>query len=248
MEIHIRDFNTSSLDEELEKTLKSHDLHEVYYFSKIFQHWDVIVGDPLSLKTAPKLLTKRTLVITVEDATYAHHLGYFTDTIIAHIASPAICGENVVKCIKFRVGVVKPNRFIVFKEIKTNWNAIVNSPLADNCTVEQLLDDHLIIFVPAFYYNDVKSIEKSILKRIDQICGAKGIVKKIVFRKIKNSEAFRDGIIGREAFGRAMRKNAQNLDVFATRQHSALNRISDSKLKKQFAKMMKSALSVRNKK
>ena len=246
MEIRIKDFDISILNKILEKTLKAYELQEVYYLSKIFRHWDIVIGDPLSLKTAPKNLKKRTLTIIVEDATYAHHLRFYAERIMSHIASLAICGENAVKRIKFHVGEVKANRFVVFKEIRTNWEIIINSPLAGNCSPAQLLDDRLVVFVPEFYHDHLIRIEKDILKRINQVCSKNDVVKKIRVQKIPNSDAFRDGVIEREAYTRALARNAQQLGNFESKHHETLEKISDLDVRKRFAKMMKSAMDVKH--
>ncbi len=236
--------SVSVLDEELERALQGVDLAEVYHFYKICRHWDIIVGKPLSLKTAPKHLIGGTLTITVGDAAYAHHLRYFVDTVIKHAASPVICGENAVRRIRFQVGEVKINRFIVLKEIRHRWKSIVDSPLAECCTAERLIDGQLEIAVPSCYYNELKSIESGILARIRQKCSKSDVVKKIELRRIKDSHAFRDGRIDQKAYGKALRQKTREFERFKSQHRTALDRISDAKLRDQFAKLMKGMLSL----
>ena len=243
--VRVKDFDTDVLDEALRRTLKVFGLWEVYHFSKIFRHWDIIIGEPLSFKTAPKRLVKKILTITVEDATYAHHLRFFVDTIIEHIASPAICGDNVVKRIKFQVGEVKANRFVMLKEIRNSWESILSSPLAKCCSAEQLIDDRLVILVPSSYRDDLKDMGREILFRVRQRCDHKNVVNKIEFREIKDSQAFRSGKIGREAYGNILKRNAREFDRFKSKHHNTLNQISDPDLREQFARLMKSMLSLR---
>ncbi|MCP4757610.1 MAG: DUF721 domain-containing protein [Proteobacteria bacterium] len=92
----------------VEKVLIENRQQDVLYFSKIYKHWEVIVGAPLAQKTAPMKLEKKTLFITVEDAAYSHHLRYFEQNMVDLIASPEICGEGAVKRIVFRVGSTTP--------------------------------------------------------------------------------------------------------------------------------------------
>ena len=83
--------------------LKSGRENIVHYF-RIYQHWQVIIGEALAQKTFPKKFERGVLTVLVEDAAYAYHLRYFRDRILELISSPAICGENVVRDIKYSVG------------------------------------------------------------------------------------------------------------------------------------------------
>ncbi len=74
------------------------------HYLRINNNWKVIIGDGLFQKTFPKKLTKGKLTILVEDAAYAYHLRYFRKRILDLIASPEICGENIVWDIEFFVG------------------------------------------------------------------------------------------------------------------------------------------------
>ena len=242
MEAKMEDFDTAHLNKGMEKTLKILGLQEVYYFSVISQHWDIIVGEPLSLKTAPKYLIDRVLAIAVEDAAYAHHLRYYANRILEHIASSAICGKKVAREIKFHVGKVKANRSVVFRKIRNNWKSIVNSPLAKSCFVEQLIDDRLIVAVPSLYYEDLRSIERDILLRINRKWSANYRIAKITYRKIKNAHAFRDGKIGRKEYRIALQQSARDMEQCNSKYRNLLDRIADPKLRGQFAKTVKSLL------
>jgi len=86
----------------IEKVLKQNDLQDLLYFSKITNHWEVIVGTPLSKKAVPLKLVRRVLHVGVADAAYSHHLRFFEPNILALIASPEICGEGVVRKVIFK--------------------------------------------------------------------------------------------------------------------------------------------------
>ncbi len=94
----------SKLEKAVENVLVENKLEAVLYFTKIYKHWDIIVGESLALKTVPSKLINKTLYVTVEDAAYSHHLTYFEKNILDLIASPEICGDGIVKKIIFRVG------------------------------------------------------------------------------------------------------------------------------------------------
>jgi len=87
----------------VKKVLIDNNCQDVYFFSRIYKHWDVIVGESLSGKTLPQKIEKKVLHIMVEDAAYSHHLRYYEKNIIDLISSPEICGEGVIKKIVFRV-------------------------------------------------------------------------------------------------------------------------------------------------
>ncbi len=87
----------------IEKVLKQNNLEEVLYFSRILNHWEVIVGEPLSKKALPLKLVKRSLYVGVVDSAYSHHLRFFESNILELIASPEICGEGAVRKIIFRI-------------------------------------------------------------------------------------------------------------------------------------------------
>lgn len=86
----------------VEKVLKENRLEEVLYFTRILNHWDVIVGNPLSKRAVPLKLVKRVLYVGVVDSAYSHHLRFFEANILELIASPEICGEGAVRKIVFR--------------------------------------------------------------------------------------------------------------------------------------------------
>ena len=94
----------TKLEGSVEEVLKENKLQAVLYFSRIYKHWEVIVGSPLATKTSPAKLVKKTLIVNVEDAAYSHHLKYYEKKILELIASPEICGKGVVYKIVFQVG------------------------------------------------------------------------------------------------------------------------------------------------
>jgi hypothetical protein len=87
----------------IENVLIQNNKQRILYFSKIRKYWDVIVGEPLSKKTAPGKLVKKTLHVMVMDSAYSHQLRFFEKRILELIDSPEICGESVVKKIVFKV-------------------------------------------------------------------------------------------------------------------------------------------------
>lgn len=86
----------------IEEVLKQNDLQEVLYYSKILNHWEVIVGKPLSKKAVPLKLAKKILHVGVADSAYSHHLRFYESSILELIASPEICGEGAVRKIVFK--------------------------------------------------------------------------------------------------------------------------------------------------
>lgn len=88
----------------IEAALKENNLHDLIHYSKIYKYWDLIVGGPLADKTSPIKIEKRVLWVMVEDAAYAHNLRFYTPTMLDLIASDQICGEGIVRSIRFRVG------------------------------------------------------------------------------------------------------------------------------------------------
>ncbi len=103
----------TKLEKAVENVLVENKLQSVLYFTKIYKHWEIIVGKPLARKTSPEKLVKKTLIVRVEDAAYSHHLKYFEKNILDLIASPEICGEGVVRKVVFKVkekSIVKQNQ------------------------------------------------------------------------------------------------------------------------------------------
>ena len=94
----------------IEAALKENNLHDLIHYSKIYKYWDLIVGGPLADKTLPTKLEKKVLWVMVEDAAYAHNLRFYVPTMLDLIASDQICGEGVVKSIRFRVGPINTVR------------------------------------------------------------------------------------------------------------------------------------------
>lgn len=120
------------LDAVLKKHLIDNGLGELVDFSKIFQHWEVIIGTPLAGKTKPIKLEKKVLYILVEDAAYAHHMRYFEKNILDLISSPEICGDSVVRKIRYRVGALKESRIdMTIPEIQRK-KVIETDPAASN--------------------------------------------------------------------------------------------------------------------
>lgn len=120
------DNHVSKLEEAVEDVLKENNLQSVLYFTKIYKHWDVIVGESLAFKTIPAKLQNKALYVLVEDAAYSHHLKFFERNILDLIASPEICGEGAVKKVIFQVGeksVIK-NRRKTFKQIENSEDKI----------------------------------------------------------------------------------------------------------------------------
>lgn len=88
----------------IEAALRENNLHDLIHFSKIYKYWDLIVGDSLADKTLPIKLDRGVLWVKVEDAAYAHNLRFYVPTMLDLMASVEICGEGVVRSIRFRVG------------------------------------------------------------------------------------------------------------------------------------------------
>jgi len=91
----------------VDKVLVENNREDLLHFSKIYRYWDVIIGGPLATKTIPQKLEYRTLTILVEDAAYAHHLRFFEGRILDLISSPEICGENIVRKVRYHVGPIR---------------------------------------------------------------------------------------------------------------------------------------------
>lgn len=109
----------------VKKVLIDNNCQDVYYFSRIYKHWDVIIGESLSGKTSPQKIEKKVLYIMVEDAAYSHHLKYYEKNIIDLISSPEICGEGVIRKIVFRVSpdsLIDKPRIIKEKKSKVSKN------------------------------------------------------------------------------------------------------------------------------
>lgn len=104
MSIHPEDRKLTKLEHSVEEVLTENQLQAVLHFSKIYKNWEVIVGKPLTTKTSPAKLDKKTLIVNVVDAAYSHHLKYYEKSILELIASPEICGEGIVKKVVFKVG------------------------------------------------------------------------------------------------------------------------------------------------
>lgn len=138
--------DVSKLEEAVEGVLKENNLQSVLYFTKIYKHWEIIVGESLAFKTLPAKLKNRTLYVLVEDAAYSHHLKFFERNILDLIASPEICGEGAVRKVVFQVGeksVIKKKRE-VFKQ-ETAEETIVEAELheAAIATSEKIGDTSL---------------------------------------------------------------------------------------------------------
>ncbi len=98
--------NLATTEEAVENFLIERQLQSVIYLAKIIKHWKMLVGEPLSRKTAPVKLEGKTLVVTTQDAAYSHYLKFSKKNMLNLIASPAICGVGAVDDIQFRVGKV----------------------------------------------------------------------------------------------------------------------------------------------
>lgn len=140
------DFNITKVERVVEKVLVENQHQDLLYFTRIYRYWSVIVGEQLAKKTAPEKLVKGVLTVLVEDSAYSHQLRYFERNMLDLIASPEICGDNVVRKIAFRVGVrrreltfapegneeVKISPAPTQKEIQETYNQPVSSRISDN--------------------------------------------------------------------------------------------------------------------
>lgn len=93
---------SADLNSSLEKALKDRHLEDLLFYSKILQHWNVIVQEPLSSRTAPYKLEKHTLHVHVEDAAYSYHLKHYEKQILDYIR--AVIQSRQVQKIRFSVG------------------------------------------------------------------------------------------------------------------------------------------------
>ena len=93
--------NLSDLSHVLRDVFKKQDNEVLYLFALIQKNWEVIVGESLATKTAPKMIYRGKLVIIVEDSSWSHHLKYYENQIVQFVE--ALCGTKAIKAITFHV-------------------------------------------------------------------------------------------------------------------------------------------------
>jgi predicted nucleic acid-binding Zn ribbon protein len=68
--------------------------------SKIFNHWEDIVGSGIAKKSKPQKLVRETLYVSVTTSTWANELSLMSEKLIEKINF--FTGEDVVKTIRFK--------------------------------------------------------------------------------------------------------------------------------------------------
>jgi len=84
----------------IEGIIKGTDINYRLIESKIFIHWEDIVGTEISKKAKPERITRGTLYLSVSTSIWANELSLMSDKLIEKINS--FIGEEVVKKIKFK--------------------------------------------------------------------------------------------------------------------------------------------------
>jgi hypothetical protein len=84
----------------IEGIIKGTDINCRLIESKIFIHWEDIVGTEISKKAKPERITRGTLYLSVSTSIWASELSLLSDKLIEKINS--FIGKEVVKSIRFK--------------------------------------------------------------------------------------------------------------------------------------------------
>jgi hypothetical protein len=84
----------------IEGIIKGTDINCRLIESKIFIHWEDIVGTEISKKAKPERITRGTLYLSVSTSIWANELSLLSDKLIEKINS--FIGKEVVKSIRFK--------------------------------------------------------------------------------------------------------------------------------------------------